>query len=575
MTSVEELKSLINRLNDGMNPEDIIREAKEVLGNVDPEELTAAEQKMIESGLPHNDLRNLCTLHMEIIKEQLNNMRNKLDPDHVVYTMVAEHDTILSLVNQLDSFNQQVQELDRYDPNNEVFRNLKTISAILMKAQLHHMRENNMLFPEMAKKKESPAYKMIRMEHDEIIASKKEIQNLVEQVESMEFKKFKNRLNAAANYLVVTLREHVFKENNVLYPSALETIDEEKSWEMMKEQCDSIGYCCFTPEKNEEPLSMQEMIAIYEKVAEPGEPHKMLAGMEGTWMTQTKEWVKPNEPPLESTGMCDQKMILGGRYLQQEYSFNIMDKNFSGINLIGYNNHTKKYTSTWVDTMSTGIFYFEGEPSPDYRSIEQTCRYDDPARGPSRWRSVTKIIDTNTVEYEMFLTVKSGNENKVSEMIMRRMPVLRIKRLFNAIPEMVWNAWSDPEKIMLWWGPNQFTVPIVKMDFHEGGAYINCMRSPEGRDFWSTGVYREIIPFKKIVSTDCFSDEAGNIVPASYYGMSDNFPMQMTMIINFEKIDNKTLLNLQHIGIPNEEYENCRIGWEQSFNKLDEVLSKE
>jgi hypothetical protein len=88
---------------------------------------------------------------------------------------------------------------------------------------------------------------------------------------------------------------------------------------------------------------------------------------------------------------------------------------------MGYDNHAKKYVSVWLDSMNTGIFFFEGFASADGKVITQECTYDDPVRGPSVWRTVTRFKDDNTVEFEMFLTPKGGGASeKMMEMTMIR-----------------------------------------------------------------------------------------------------------------------------------------------------------
>jgi len=172
--------------------------------------------------------------------------------------------------------------------------------------------------------------------------------------------------------------------------------------------------------KQEGKMDMQAMMDVYKKLGTPGAPHKVLASMAGSWNTKTKAWMEPNKPPMESTGTCEQKMLLGGRYLQQEYNGEMMGSPFTGINLIGYDNHTKKYVSTWIDSMSTGIYYFEGTASADGKTVTQESSYDDPVRGPMVWRSVTRIVDDNTLEYEMYLTPKGGKKEKMMEMTVTR-----------------------------------------------------------------------------------------------------------------------------------------------------------
>lgn len=151
-----------------------------------------------------------------------------------------------------------------------------------------------------------------------------------------------------------------------------------------------------------------------------------------------------------------------------------------------------------------------------------------------------------------------------------------ITRVFDAPRELVWKAWTDPDSLKKWWGPKDFTAPHVSIDFRVGGRYLFCMRGPglDGvtRDFWTTGVYREIVPMERIVSTDSFADEKGNVVPASHYGMTGDWPMELTVELTFEEIGGKTSMTLRHAGIPEEMIKDCEAGWNESFDKLTESL---
>jgi uncharacterized protein YndB with AHSA1/START domain len=149
---------------------------------------------------------------------------------------------------------------------------------------------------------------------------------------------------------------------------------------------------------------------------------------------------------------------------------------------------------------------------------------------------------------------------------------LLITRVFDAPRERVWQAWTDPDEIKKWWGPEQFTAPSIESDLQVGGKYLYCMRSPDGQDFWSTGTYREIVPMEKIVATDSFADEQGNVVPASHYGMSD-FPLETVLTVTFEDENGGTKVTLRHEGIPAGEMgDQTEAGWNQSLNKLAESL---
>jgi uncharacterized protein YndB with AHSA1/START domain len=149
-----------------------------------------------------------------------------------------------------------------------------------------------------------------------------------------------------------------------------------------------------------------------------------------------------------------------------------------------------------------------------------------------------------------------------------------LTRVFEAPRELVWKAWTEPERLMRWWGPKGFTSPVCKIDLRVGGVYLFCMRSPEGRDYWSTGVYREIVAPERIVCTDSFADEKGNPVPASDYGMAGDWPAELLVTVTFEDQQGKTKLTLRHAGIPSGEMSDMtQAGWNESLDKLAEALA--
>ena len=150
---------------------------------------------------------------------------------------------------------------------------------------------------------------------------------------------------------------------------------------------------------------------------------------------------------------------------------------------------------------------------------------------------------------------------------------LVITRVFDAPRERVWKAWTEPEQVKRWWGPKHFTSPFSKIVLREGGKYLFCMRSPEGKDFWSTGIYEEIVPLQSLVCTDSFADENGNVVPASYYGLPGDWPLELLVTVTFEEKNGKTIMTLVHEGIPSGTMrDNTEIGWSESFDKLVESL---
>ena len=76
---------------------------------------------------------------------------------------------------------------------------------------------------------------------------------------------------------------------------------------------------------------------------------------------------------------------------------------------------------------------------------------------------------------------------------------LIISRKLNAPVELVWEVWTKPEHIANWWGPNGFTNTITQMDVRPGGEWDLVMHGPDGTDYKNKSIFKEIVPFKRIV----------------------------------------------------------------------------
>ncbi|HTY81407.1 MAG TPA: SRPBCC domain-containing protein [Dehalococcoidales bacterium] len=169
---------------------------------------------------------------------------------------------------------------------------------------------------------------------------------------------------------------------------------------------------------------------------------------------------------------------------------------------------------------------------------------------------------------------KNGNLTAVKPVRAEFTPEFILQRVFDTPREILWKAWTDPEVVKQWWGPKGYSAPVVKMDVRVGGKYLNAMRGPDGKDVWSAGIYREVVPPERIVVTDSFADEKGNIVPASFYGLSPDNAMEMVGTFLFEEYEKvRTKLTLRYLGLAAAEMDGARQGWNQQFDKLDELLA--
>ncbi|MFO0698179.1 MAG: DUF1579 domain-containing protein [Nitrospira sp.] len=171
------------------------------------------------------------------------------------------------------------------------------------------------------------------------------------------------------------------------------------------------------PEKKIDPLAMME---LWKQAAKPSEPHKLFATLTGSWTTQTKEWMEPGKPPMESTGTCEDTVILEGRFIQEDCKGSMHGHPFTGLGTHGYDNLTKKYVTTWMSTMGTGIFFMEGTASPDGKTITLRGSHPEPGGGQMSHRAIWKLVDHSTQTFEMHGAHHGGQEMKMMEIIYTR-----------------------------------------------------------------------------------------------------------------------------------------------------------
>ena len=152
---------------------------------------------------------------------------------------------------------------------------------------------------------------------------------------------------------------------------------------------------------------------------------------------------------------------------------------------------------------------------------------------------------------------------------------LEVTRVFAAPRELVFRAWTEPERLKRWWGPEGFTTPFCAVDLREGGVFHYCMRSPEGHDTWGRGVFREIIVPERLVLVTSFADAEGNVVPATYYGLGPDWPLESLMTVTFEELSGATRVAVRLEGVPpGPDGDGTRRGWAEILDGLAEYLAK-
>lgn len=161
----------------------------------------------------------------------------------------------------------------------------------------------------------------------------------------------------------------------------------------------------------EQKAAMEAMM----KAATPGDAHKKLSSMVGTWDAKVTMWMEPGKPPSVSNGTSNNKWVLGGRWIQQDFTGSMMGRPFSGIGYSGYDNVKKQYVGTWMDDMSTSMMLSTGNASSD-KTWEFSATVDDPVTGkPAAIKEKVTYVDDDHHLFEMWGPTPDGKMYKMME----------------------------------------------------------------------------------------------------------------------------------------------------------------
>ena len=262
-TAKETLKRILRRLHRGEDPEKLKEEFREVLDQVGPDLIGQVEQELVREGIPLEEIRRLCDLHLRLFGESLGREEGgELPPWHPVNTFMHEHRHILEHIGELQDALSRLEGAGDFVP--EPLEEMKRIAQFLMETESHYLREENALFPVMEKHGITEPPKVMWTEHQEIRPKKRELHELVGRAESVGFEEFVSKARELVGSLKDLLSSHYYKEDNVLYPMALKVLSEEE-WVQVRRDGDEVGYCCIAP-----PPVPEEVSGRVEAKAAPG-----------------------------------------------------------------------------------------------------------------------------------------------------------------------------------------------------------------------------------------------------------------------------------------------------------------
>jgi Protein of unknown function (DUF1579) len=162
------------------------------------------------------------------------------------------------------------------------------------------------------------------------------------------------------------------------------------------------------------------MMAAWMKHATPGDAHKKLEPMVGTWSFVGKMYEDPAGPPSEFKGTTVRKWILDGRFLYDETTSSFEGMPFQGIGYTGYDNSLKKYHGVWLDNMTTSVMTSTGTVDASGKVFTNQSETVDPMTGQKvKGRDVTTIVSNDEHKMVMY-KIADGKEVKAMEISFKR-----------------------------------------------------------------------------------------------------------------------------------------------------------
>ncbi|MGB9740792.1 MAG: DUF438 domain-containing protein [Candidatus Bathyarchaeia archaeon] len=240
------LKEILRLLHADAKPEEVKERFKQFLETISPLEISKIEQELIREGMPREEIQRLCDVHMAVFREQLEKQKLNVSVDHPLNILMEEHKIILQLAAKLTAAANKIQQFRETSYVEQEIHVLQHLVADFQDSEKHYLREENVLFPNLEKHGITEPPAIMWMEHNQIREKKKTLSKIVENYGALNFQEFKIQLSDLAEALNTLLATHFFKENNILFPTAMQVITENE-WKEIKDEFDEIGYCCFTP----------------------------------------------------------------------------------------------------------------------------------------------------------------------------------------------------------------------------------------------------------------------------------------------------------------------------------------
>lgn len=247
------LKELIRRLHEGGSVEEVKAQFKQLMDGISAAELSAMEQKLIEEGMPVEEVKRLCDVHVQVFRESLDeNVKPETIPGHPVHTFIRENRAVENVIANTQPILEEIARAGEGEDIGALWQQWRDMHAQLRAIETRFSRKENVLFPYLEKRGITGPSSVMWGIHDDIRRELKKVQAFLDEAEPVGGAEVQRTIREVVQPLFHTIKELIYKEENIMFPTALQLLSEQ-DWAEIYRQSDEIGYTLITLQKQWRP----------------------------------------------------------------------------------------------------------------------------------------------------------------------------------------------------------------------------------------------------------------------------------------------------------------------------------
>jgi len=254
---IETMKKLVRQLHEGAEEKEVRRQLETLLEKADYADVFEMEMQLIEEGIPQESIQELCDVHTRVLSGYLDRQETpQTQPGHPVHTFLQENKVLAQLIQQIRSLLGKVERLEEGENALTVIKNIIGALDDLMEVDNHYRRKEHLIFPYLEKKGITGPPAVMWGKHDEIRDSLQEAVQGLQGLRELPAAKALSLNSQAVSKAVTAVEDMIYKEEKILFPTALDTFTEQE-WYQIYLESPEIEYSLYVPGEEWKPEHIQ------------------------------------------------------------------------------------------------------------------------------------------------------------------------------------------------------------------------------------------------------------------------------------------------------------------------------